>query len=624
MIYRLVSRHLVAFLCGLFLASPAFGQSAAKEFVRFSEATVAMNRPGQVPGASERSIEQEITLAAFMIGATEVTQQSFQKVMGFNPSAAKGSQLPVTNVSWLQAIEYCNRRSEDENLEPCYNLETYQCDTRKNGYRLPTEAEWTYAARSSVIPRDRPELANLGSDNTKSIERLRADLGERNVREVASHPPDENGLYDMLGNVWEWTHDYFNTHPALLTNTQFPMGPDRGLERVLMGGSFRSGFWGRRGQSVAAGDFRTGRQQDLHSKYTGFRVCRTIPTTNYKPFSRTGREEWLTQFSDIPAEYRGQLGDLTPLVPADIDTVEQWKPLRQAILAKWRRVLGSPSIESPPKVQTRLVRTDEEDFYVGRLLYLQTEQDSWEKIYLMRPKAPVRTPPPVVIVPYYDVDTPIGRNLGGRLFGASHVRQFGLQMARRGYVVVAVRWFGESYGEDYAEAVANLYERHPNWTGLGKWVWDSQRVLDYIATLPDVDTDNIGIIGHSLGGKMTLYASAMDERITAAVSSEPGIGLSFSNYEDYWYLSDAIQQQDEPYDHHELLALIAPRPYLLIGGDSADDNRSWYYINAARSVYELFRRPQHIGYYNHRQGHSPVPEALELALEWLDHSLAKK
>ena len=85
---------------------------------------------------------------------------------------------------------------------------------------MPTEAEWTFAAQSSAIPRDRPESANLGSDNTKSIERLRTDLRERELQVVGSHPPDSNGLYDMLGNVWEWTYDYFNTQPALVTNTQ--------------------------------------------------------------------------------------------------------------------------------------------------------------------------------------------------------------------------------------------------------------------------------------------------------------------------------------------------------------------------------------------------------------------
>ena len=262
-----------------------------------------------------------------------------------------------------------------------------------------------------------------------------------------------------------------------------------------MGGSFRSGFWGRRNESVSACDFRTGRAEDAKSQYTGFRLCRTIANSNYTSLEGDNIEEWLAQFDRIPDKYRDQLGSLTPLAPSEVATVEQWRTQRQLIRAKWRRVLGSPSVDSPSEPLTRLVRTDQEDFYTGKLMYLRTEADSWEKIYLMWPKAPVRTPTPVVIVPYYDIDTPIGENLGGRLYSASHVRQFGVHMARRGYVVVAVRWFGESYGEDYAEAVANLYERHPNWTGLGKWVWDAQRVLDYIETLPDVDTKNIGMIG---------------------------------------------------------------------------------------------------------------------------------
>ncbi len=621
MVFWRTAPHLVWTVCGLCLLHPVYGQSAEEEFVRFSESTCTAKRPGQIPGASTRSIEQEITLGAFMIGATEVTQQSFEGVMDYNPSVKKDPKLPVTNVSWLEAIEYCNRRSERDQLEPCYRLATYQCDFRKNGYRLPTEAEWTFAAQSAAIPRDRPELANLGSDNTKSIGRLRTDLRERKVKAVASHPPDANGLYDMVGNVWEWTYDYFNMQPALLTNTQFPSGPDRGLERVLMGGSFRSGFRGRRNSSVAARDFRAGRAEDAKSQYTGFRLCRTIPNPNYITLSGADLNEWLAQFDRVPDKYRGELGGLTPLVPSEVATADEWKPRRQLIRAKWRRILGSPSAGSPPEPRTRLVQTDEEELYTGKLMYLRTEEDSWEKIYLMSPRAPVRTPTPVVIVPYYDIDTPIGKNLGGRLYSASHVRQFGFHLARRGYVVVAVRWFGRSYGEDYAEAVANLYERHPNWTGLGKWVWDAQRVLDYIETLPGVDRNNIGMIGHSLGGKMTLYATAMDQRITAAVSSEPGIGLSFSNYDDYWYLSDDILDKDEPYDHHELLGLIAPRPYLLIGGDSSDDGRSWYYINAVRSVYRLFGRPEQIGYYNHHQGHSPTPESLELAFEWLDHFL---
>src|SRR5438093_1162503 len=252
---------------------------------------------------------------------------------------------------------------------------------------------------------------------------------------------------------------------------------------------------------------------------------------------------------------------------------------------------------------------------------LQVEPDFWEKIYLMIPDKPLRQPVPAVIVPYYDVDTPAGKNMGGRSFTPMSVHSFAYLMVQQGYIAVAIRWFGESYGESYDEAVANLILRHPHSTGLGKWVSDAQRLLDYLSSLPEVDHDHLGIIGHSLGAKMALYAEAMDERITAVVASEGGIGLSFSNYDDYWYFGDFIHNWDKSVDQHELLALIAPRAFLLIGGDEYDTDKSWYYINSAKLVYNLLQKPQHIGYFNHRSGHTPTPLAVERSIEWLRHFL---
>jgi hypothetical protein len=252
------------------------------------------------------------------------------------------------------------------------------------------------------------------------------------------------------------------------------------------------------------------------------------------------------------------------------------------------------------------------------LMYLQVEPDYWEKIYVMLPaNADPSRPLPVVIVPFYDVDTAAGKSMGGRRTTPLGTRAYGHLAVQHGMAAVAIRWFGESYGENSSEVVANLKTRHPHVTGLGKWVWDAQRLLDYMATRPEFDMKRVGMMGHSLGGKMTLYATAMDERIRAAVSSEPGIGLTFSNYDDFWYLGEAIRTLDKGTDHHELLALIAPRPFLLIGGDSADNDKSWHYINAARSVYSQSGVPRHIGYVNHRKGHSPTPESITLAMEWL-------
>jgi hypothetical protein len=105
------------------------------------------------------------------------------------------------------------------------------------------------------------------------------------------------------------------------------------------------------------------------------------------------------------------------------------------------------------------------------------------------------------------------------------------------------------------------------------------------------------------------------------VSNELGIGLTFSNYSDYWYFGNKIHTLPPGSDQHELIALIAPRPFLLIGGDKYDTEKSWYYINAARAVYKLYGKPENVGYFNHHTGHRPTPDAIWRMNEWLAHFL---
>jgi pimeloyl-ACP methyl ester carboxylesterase len=237
----------------------------------------------------------------------------------------------------------------------------------------------------------------------------------------------------------------------------------------------------------------------------------------------------------------------------------------------------------------------------------------------MRPHTRTTGRLPVLVVPFYDVDTPAGRNLGGRRFVPPSVRSFAYMAVQRGFIAIAIRWFGESYGEGYDEAVANLKLRHPGSTGLGKWIWDSQRLLDWIATLPNADSTRIGVMGHSLGGKMALYAAAFDGRLKAVVASEPGIGLALTNYDDFWYLGENIARIPKGSDQHELIALIAPRPFLLIAGEDSDGDKSLSYMNAARPAYGPAE--DRLGFFNHRKGHSPTPESVILALDWLQAAL---
>ena len=131
----------------------------------------------------------------------------------------------------------------------------------------------------------------------------------------------------------------------------------------------------------------------------------------------------------------------------------------------------------------------------------------------------------------------------------------------------------------------------------------------------------IGSVGHSLGAKEALYHAAFDERIGATVSSEGGIGVAFSNWHDPWYLGGQAKSSHFMREHHELMALIAPRAFLLQGGDSADGERSWPFIQSVLPLYESMGAGDAVAFINHGQGHAFPPESESTLYEWLDEFL---
>ena len=147
---------------------------------------------------------------------------------------------------------------------------------------------------------------------------------------------------------------------------------------------------------------------------------------------------------------------------------------------------------------------------------------------------------------------------------------------------------------------------------------DAEVAVDILCSLPEVDANRIGAIGHSLGAKEVLYLAAFDQRVKVSVSSEGGVGTRFSNWDAPWYLGADIKKPKFTREHHELLALAAPRPFLLIGGDSADGARSWPFIEAALPVYKLDSRPPRLGLFNHGRDHAVPPEAESRIYEWFE------
>ena len=593
--------------CCLVLVSVAL-QVDARDLVR-----IPSHESDPVDGRT--GIKVHVRIDAFEISPTETTQAEYESVMGVNPSQYRGPDLPVQNVSWWDAIRYCNLRSIREGLRPCYDLSTGRCDRKSNGYRLPTEAEWVLAAGASSTGSALEKLkqeATLGSADTKSVEDLMRIVSTGPTR-VASHRPNGSGLYDMFGNVWEWCQNFFDSVISY-PQANNPDGPDWGIARVIRGGSFASST------SSWAKGYRSSREPDQRSRFAGFRVSRSVVPAPQDAAAESD-QNWFQPYNQPPAGFETSTGNLSSLLRVNgsaVQSPQQWQEHASELKAKWNTLLGACGADVPSPA-LRVIRTFNEDGYEGTLGALQVEPDAWEDIYIMKPSRPVDHPLPVVIVPFYDVDSPAGKDMGGRVYAPPGVRSFALLAVQRGYIAVAVRWFGESYGDSYFEAVANLEMRHPGCTGMGKWVSDSRQLVTYLTSRADVDSKRIGIIGHSLGGKMALYAAAFDNRIAVTVASEPGIGFSHSNYDDYWYFGKRLATAPPGTDQHELLAFLAPRPFLLIGGDMYDGNDSWHYINAARQVYSLLGSPQAIGFLDHHQGHTPTPEAVWRTMEWFRH-----
>jgi formylglycine-generating enzyme required for sulfatase activity len=211
-----------------------------------------------------------VTVADFYIGKYTVTQAEWVRVMGSNPAKFKGDNRPVEMVSWYDSIEYCNKRSSREGLRPCYNIEKSKPDPHNkqdpdhgeldsvkwtvtlipgaNGYRLPTEAEWEYAAGGGQRTR---KYTFSGSDAVDEVAWYWRNSGDkilsgawawRNLEEnhnqtkpVGRKKPNELGLYDMSGNVREWCWDWFGGVPANVTD---PQGSPGGFGRVWKGGGW--------------------------------------------------------------------------------------------------------------------------------------------------------------------------------------------------------------------------------------------------------------------------------------------------------------------------------------------------------------------------------------------------
>jgi formylglycine-generating enzyme required for sulfatase activity len=191
----------------------------------------------------------------FYLGAYEVTQAQYEKVMGKNPSAFKGPTRPVESVRWNDAVEFCRRLSREEGRT----------------YRLPTEAEWEYACRArSTTPFTYGKALSTRTDANFNADYSYNGSETGPYREetvpVGSFRPNAWGLYDMHGNVWEWCQDWFASDYYQKSPANDPPGPTSGTYRVDRGGAWSVDAAGSRSAS------RDGCSPNMSDYSRGFRV----------------------------------------------------------------------------------------------------------------------------------------------------------------------------------------------------------------------------------------------------------------------------------------------------------------------------------------------------------------
>jgi formylglycine-generating enzyme required for sulfatase activity len=282
-----MSKLFISFLATVILIGACSGEAADN---------LVLVKGGTFKNTKSSYYEKNVTISSFYIGKYDVTQKEWIEVMGSNPSQFKGDNLPVEMVSWYDCVEFCNKKSTKEGLKPYYNIDkdkkdpnntnnddaikwTVTINPEANGYRLPTEAEWEYAAGGGQMSMS---YTYSGSDELDQVAWDWENSGDVHLtgfwnwplikhNHDRTHPagskePNELGLYDMSGNVREWCWDWYAGRGGNVTD---PQGGKSGSLRVWKGGGWLGADF------CCAPSFRAGYEPYQKGPDQGFRVCRS-------------------------------------------------------------------------------------------------------------------------------------------------------------------------------------------------------------------------------------------------------------------------------------------------------------------------------------------------------------
>ena len=216
--------------------SVQWGPEVKPKLVRVPKGSFMMGSPTGESGRGTDETRHTVMLTTdFWMAESEVTQRQYRNLIGSSPSNFKGDELPVESVSWFDAVAYCNALSAKEKLTPCYQISGttvgWADGVNCTGYRLPTEAEWEYAARSPAT------TIYAGSDSVDGVAWHSTNSGST-THAAKTKTPNGRGLYDLSGNVWEWVWDWYQGNYEAQPSSDPIGGPSTSAARVLRGGAW--------------------------------------------------------------------------------------------------------------------------------------------------------------------------------------------------------------------------------------------------------------------------------------------------------------------------------------------------------------------------------------------------
>jgi len=338
---------------------------------------------------------------------------------------------------------------------------------------------------------------------------------------------------------------------------------------------------------------------------------------------------WLNSVTNPPVEAPKPKRKLSLLLidaeGKSIDSVERWEKRAGELRNEWSQFLRPLDRKKCPNNDYDVISREVVGNVIREKISYLVEDEIRVPAYLLFPKDSKPGQKRAGVVALHPTTSDTIDPIAG-LSGPPE-KQSGLHLAEAGFVVLCPENFLWQNVDGYNQAVSQFQERHPKSLGMSKMLWDAQRAVDILQTVSGVNADQIGAFGHSLGAKEVLYLMAFDERVKAGVFSEGGIAFDSTNWDAPWYLGQGINDESFPLNHHQLLALCAPRPFLIMGGEkgrgAADGDRSWPYVAAAQNVYELYYKQTSLGLFNHRQGHSIPPISRERMIDWLRWGISR-